>query len=76
MDQGDQLCFSPLNSCFDSYGMCVSGCIFLFSALLQVCVVPANSSWVGVFIDLSEKDCRKEGENHVSGKRLLVAEWL
>jgi hypothetical protein len=52
-----------------------SGCIFLFSAL-QVCVVPANSSWVGVFIDLSEKDCKKEGENHVSGKRPLVAEWL
>jgi hypothetical protein len=43
-----------------------SGSDLPFSAL-QVCVVPANSSWLGVFAVLSEKDCRKEGENHVSG---------
>ena len=36
----------------------------LLSAL-QVCVVPANSSWIGVFAVLSEKDCRKEGEKHI-----------
>jgi hypothetical protein len=37
------------------------------SSGLQVCVIPANPSWAGVFAVLSEKNCRKEGENHVSG---------
>lgn len=41
--------------------------VHLFSGL-QVCVVPANSSWVGISADLSEKNCRKEGEDHVSSK--------
>jgi hypothetical protein len=43
-----------------------SGYIRLSSGL-QVCVIPANPSWAGVFAVLSEKNCRKEGENHVSG---------
>jgi len=52
-----------------------SGSVYLYSAL-QVSAVPTNSSWAGVFAVLPEKDCRKEGENHVSGKRLPSAERL
>jgi hypothetical protein len=43
---------------------------------LQVSAVPTNPSWAGASAVLPEKDCRKEGEDHASGKCLPSAERL
>ncbi len=38
------------------------------AAAMQVCVVPADSSWAGISAVLPEAYCRPKGQNHVSSK--------